>query len=100
MAMPPYPMLCYTAGCGRPAAYKVAARWSDGVTSELKTYGLACEECLPAWFQRARERRAVCRLASGESLDAPGIYRIRHGQRDQHLQRLPDLEATCTAPGA
>jgi hypothetical protein len=96
MPMPPYPVLCYTAGCGRPAAYKVAARWSDGVTTELKTYGLACEECLPAWFGRARARRAECRLAGGETLDPPGIYRIENGRRDHLLERLTGLEASLS----
>jgi hypothetical protein len=94
MSMPPYAVLCYTPGCGSPAAYKVAARWSDGVTSELKTYGLACESCLPAWFRRARERQAACRVAGGETLGAPGIYRVERGSRDQSLERLNDLEAS------
>ena len=93
MPMPPYQVLCYTPGCGRPAAYKVAAAWSDGVTRELKTYGLTCAECLPAWFRRARQRQAKCRLASGETLDRPGIYRAELGRSDQHLERLADVEA-------
>ena len=41
----PY-LVCCT-GCGRPAGFKVAARWSDGATAELKTYALGCEGCLP-----------------------------------------------------
>jgi hypothetical protein len=90
--MSPYAVLCYTHGCNRPAAYKVAARWSDGVTSELKTYGLACEGCLPRWFARARERQAACRSAAGETLEVPGIYRVVHGQRDPNLARAVDLE--------
>ncbi len=90
--MPPYPVLCYTPECGKTAAYKVAARWSDGVTHELKTYGLACEKCLPAWFRRARERQAVCRRTTGESLDSPGIYRMSPGERDQQLERLTEME--------
>jgi hypothetical protein len=97
MPMPPYPVLCYTPGCGKPAAYKIAARWSDGVTRELKTYGLACEECLPAWFRRAGERHAACRRAPGESLDAPGIYRMSRGERDQKLERIVQLENELTS---
>jgi hypothetical protein len=93
MPMPPYAVLCYTPGCGQPASYKVAAAWSDGVTSELKTYGLACAACLAAWYRRAKERQAACRVAFGETLDGPGIYRIERGYRDQHLLRLPDVEA-------
>jgi hypothetical protein len=92
MPMPPYEVLCYTAGCGRPAVYKIAAHWSDGITAELKTYGLVCEGCLPAWFVRACQRRAACRLAPGESIDAPAVFRLRRGQRDQQLERLSELE--------
>ena len=53
MPMPPYPVLCYAPGCTRPAAFKVAARWSDGVTGELKTYSLACPDCLAKLFAAA-----------------------------------------------
>jgi hypothetical protein len=92
MPMPSYPVLCYTPACGKPAEFKIAARWSDGVTSELKTYGLACQGCLPTWFLRACERHADCRKAPGETLERPGIYRVERGERDQQLQRLPELE--------
>lgn len=99
MPMPPYPLTCYQKGCGHPAIYKIAARWSDGVTGELKTYGLTCEPCLSAWFHRACRRQTVCRLALGETLEPPGIYLIQRGQRDQMLQRLPELEAQLRATG-
>jgi hypothetical protein len=92
MPMPPYPLYCYHRGCGRPARYKIAARWSDGVTGELKTYALSCEECLPEWFRRSREKQAACRLAAGETLEPPGIYELERGKRDRVLQRLPELE--------
>jgi hypothetical protein len=87
-----YPILCYTPGCGRPAVYKIAACWSDGLTAELKTYSLCCAECLPESFRRSREKKAACRLAPGEVLEPPGIYRLVRGQRDQKLHRLTDLE--------
>ncbi|HEX4590271.1 MAG TPA: hypothetical protein VH120_10110 [Gemmataceae bacterium] len=93
MPMSPYPVLCYTPGCCRPAGYKIAARWSDGVTSELKTYGLTCEACLATWFRQARERHGKCRVSQGETLDAPGIFRMERQTRDQQLERLPDLES-------
>lgn len=97
MPMPPYPVLCYTAGCSKTAAYKIAAQWSDGVTSELKTYGLACAECLPAWLGRALQRHAACRRAPGEMLDVPGIYRIQRGDRDQQLKRMSEMERQLTS---
>src|SRR5438132_8445528 len=92
MPLSQYPLICYRHGCGRPAVYKIAARWSDGVTEELKTYALSCEECLPGWFRLSREKQAACRTAPGEILEPPGIYLLEHGQRDRRLRRLPDLE--------
>jgi hypothetical protein len=92
MSMPSYPILCYQPHCGRPAVYKIAARWSDGVTSELKTYALSCAECLPDGFRRSREKQLACRKAANEILEAPGIYLLQRGQRDRQLQRLPELE--------
>jgi hypothetical protein len=92
MAMSPYPIRCYTPGCDRLAVYKIAARWTDGLTHELKTYSLCCAECLPQAFSRGRAKQAACRLAPGEVLESPGIYRMERGQRDQKLHRLPDVE--------
>ena len=92
MPMPPYPIYCYTKGCKNEAAYKLAARWSDGRQSELKTYGLCCGDCLPEWWRRARARQAACRLTPGETLDPPGIYALQRGERDQSLARFEDLE--------
>jgi hypothetical protein len=94
--MPPYPVLCYSRGCGRPALYKIAARWSDGVTEELKTYALCCPECLAAWFLRSCEKQAACRRAPGEILEAPGIYELARGSRDRALVRRLDLERHMT----
>jgi hypothetical protein len=92
MPMPSYQIYCYTNGCKHPARYKIAAEWSDGVVKELKTYGLCCEECLPAWFRRGRERRQACRLIPNETLDTPGIYLLERGHRDQVLPRMSELE--------
>jgi hypothetical protein len=93
MPMSPYPVVCYAAGCSAPAVYKVAARWSDGVTHELKTYALTCPACLPKLFAATVAKRAACRLAAGESLDAPGVYELVRGSRDRTLMRRPDLES-------
>jgi hypothetical protein len=87
-----YPVLCYTPNCGQPAQFKIAASWSDGITSELKTYSLACPNCLEALFTKARQKQAACRLAPGETLDPPGIYELAAGTRDRQLVRRPDLE--------
>jgi len=97
MSMPPYTIWCYEKDCGRPALYKIAARWSDGLTSELKTYGLTCEQCLARWFERSLARQKACRRAANEVLEPPGIYRLVKGQRDVQLDRLPDIEARLLA---
>lgn len=92
MPMPPYPVLCYTRACGRSAVYKIAARWTDGLTAELKTYALCCADCLPEWYRQSRQKQKACRLTTGESLAVPNIFRLEHGQRDQQLSRAAELE--------
>lgn len=90
--MPAYPIHCYTKGCENLAAYKVAARWSDGVVAELKTYALSCPQCLKDWFARSRDKQTACKLTTNETLEAPGIYALQRGTADQQLQRLEQLE--------
>ena len=92
MPMPPYQVFCYADECKNLAEYKIAARWSDGLVSELKTYGLCCTDHLADWFARARARQQACRLTPGETLEEPGVYRVERGLRDQALQRLTELE--------
>ncbi|VTT98261.1 Uncharacterized protein OS=Singulisphaera acidiphila (strain ATCC BAA-1392 / DSM 18658 / VKM B-2454 / MOB10) GN=Sinac_6708 PE=4 SV=1 [Gemmataceae bacterium] len=92
MAMPPYTVMCYRPGCPNPAAYKIAARWTDGLTQELKTYSLCCDGCLPALYRSAVAKRAACRLAPGEKLEEPGVYDLTRGNRDKQLKRRPELE--------
>jgi hypothetical protein len=90
--MPPFPVLCYARGCTREALFKIAARWSDGVTRELKTYFLACPECLPDLYRTARIKKAACRLAIGETLGDPEVFEMRRGARDRELVRRSELE--------
>lgn len=74
-----YTPACQFAGCPRPAAYKVAAAWSDGTFQELKTYALACEEHRDALLAHARRRRACLRLDDGERVDDVAVYRLNDG---------------------
>jgi hypothetical protein len=92
MPMPPYSLRCYRSGCTTEAVYKIAARWSDGVTQELKTYALSCPACLRDLFRRSRLKQSSCRLTTGETLDAPAIFELVRGQRDRQLVRREDLE--------
>jgi hypothetical protein len=94
MPLASYPILCYRSGCGQLALFKIAARWSDGITQELKTYSLSCPDCLASLFQDACARQASCRLAPGEILEVPGVYELTRGTRDRQLARRLDLEQT------
>jgi hypothetical protein len=92
MPMPHYQVICYAPGCRNEAAFKVAARWSGGITHELKTYSLSCPACLPKLYASARAKRAACRLAPGETLEEPEIYELERGHRDRDLTHRADLE--------
>ena len=83
---------CAHPGCPELAAYKVAARWSDGIFSELKTYGFACSDHLAEVFQDAEDRRLDYTLCPGEVIEEIAIYRYEPGKRDRQLQRLWGLE--------
>jgi hypothetical protein len=93
MPMPPYLIYCYAPNCGKLAAFKIAARWSDGVTGELKTYALTCADCLDSLYEQSLVKQKACRLAPGETLETPGIYEIVRGHRDRELTRRRDLES-------
>lgn len=92
MSRVPFAVRCTVQECQEQAQYKIAAEWSDGTTKELKTYGLACEKHLELLFRRSREKKQGCRLAEGETLGVPCIFRIEEGRRDRELVRSPDLE--------
>ena len=95
MPMPSYQIYCYTKGCKHPAVYKIAAEWSDGVVKELKTYGLCCEECLPAWLQRGRERRQLRQGSRGLRLLRGALRLLGRGLGVRHpCDRLPPLSPT------
>jgi hypothetical protein len=86
--------------CEEPAVYKIAAPWSDGRFSELKTYGHACAEHLGAIFRAAEERRATYKPAPGESVEEMGIYRSHNGWSGKQLERLWGLEENYRSWGS
>jgi hypothetical protein len=90
--MPTTVVRCSISGCSEPAHYKIAANWSDGQFTELKTYGHACADHLGQVFREAEQRKADYQLAPGETLEEIGIYRFEPGKRDRQLQRLWGLE--------
>ncbi len=83
---------CSHPGCDQPAAYKIASSWSDGVFSELKSYGHACKEHLGVVFREAELRWRRSTPAEGETVEEVSIYRYEQGKRDRLLQRLWGLE--------
>ena len=83
---------CSLPGCAEPATYKIAAPWSDGRFTELKTYGHACSDHLGMVFREAEARREAYHPAPGETVEEIGIYRYEQGKRDRQLQRLWGLE--------
>ena len=83
---------CSHRDCREPAAYKIAARWSDGHLAELKTYGFACSEHIGAVFRDSEQRRRDYVPSPGESIEELAIYRYEPGKRDRFLQRLWGLE--------
>ncbi len=87
-----YPVRCYHRGCDKVALYKIAARWSDGITNELKTYALSCAECLAEQYQQSCVKQKACRLTRGETLGTPEIYDLVRGERDLQRVRREDLE--------
>ena len=83
---------CSHGACREPAAYKIAARWSDGRLAELKTYGFACSEHLGEVFRESQKRQEDYVPAPGETVEELAIYRYEPGKRDRFLQRLWGLE--------
>lgn len=72
-----YQVVCQS--CCAPAVYKIASRWTDDHTSELKTYALSCAECVEKNMVDALRRRNECRTDPGERIDLPEVYQLTMG---------------------
>jgi len=83
---------CSHEDCRQPAAYKIAARWSDGRVAELKTYGFACSDHVGLVFHDSEARWREYTAAPGETIEDIAIYLYEPGKRDRFLQRLWGLE--------
>jgi hypothetical protein len=90
--MPLTPVRCSMPECSEPASYKIAAPWSDGSFSELKTYAFACSSHLGPVFRGAEARQEEYKPGPGETVEPLAIYRYEQGKRDRQLQRLWGLE--------
>lgn len=67
------------------AKYKVAAVWTGGGYSELKTYGFADDACVERVVESARRRAARVPLAEGEHLGPVTVYHLEPGKHDYEL---------------
>ena len=83
---------CSLPDCSAPAAYKIAAQWSDGSFSELKSYGFSCSDHLGPVFREAEDRREEYAPVANETLEEIAIYKYEQGKRDRQLLRLWGLE--------
>ena len=81
---------CSAPGCDHPANYKIAAAWSDGISHELKNYGLVCEAHCDSQLTLARSHHQGLRLSDGESVGPVELYVLHTGCRDVELTRLVD----------
>ena len=80
-----YQPKCSVVGCERPAVYKIATAWSLGNFSELKNYGLCCEEHRQELHTRALSKHKEVRPAKEEAFGDVKIYRFVRGGRDADL---------------
>ncbi|MBV8078387.1 MAG: hypothetical protein JO284_18395 [Planctomycetaceae bacterium] len=90
--MPTTIVRCSMPDCQGAAAYKIAAFWSGGSLSELKTYGFACWDHLGPVFRDAEQRQSTYQPAPGETVEEIAIFKFEQGKRDRQLQRLWGLE--------
>lgn len=83
---------CSDPQCRGQAQYKIAAEWSGGDITELKTFGFACDACLERACRAAQARadRIVC--AEGEKISRMRLFRLNTKAHDYELERLPELE--------
>lgn len=75
-----------------PAKYKLAAEWTGGGYSELKTYGFADDLCIEEVYRDASARLARFRPSDGESVGELRIYILDPTRHDHELERATDLE--------
>jgi hypothetical protein len=76
----------------RPAKYKIAAEWTGGELTELKTFGFADDECLERVFRAAQERAAKIVCAEGEHIGEMRVFFLDPHKHDLELRRATDLE--------
>jgi hypothetical protein len=84
------PVPCGTPGCKELAEYKIAAPWSAGRFSELKTYGLACAAHYVEAYREALRRRKIHPPSPEEVQGDMQVFRFEKGQAVSKLERVPN----------
>jgi hypothetical protein len=90
MDQPPfhYQPKCSTLGCGKIGVYKIAVPWSYGNISELKNYGVCCEDHKGPLLIRAKGENASLVPTEGERIGEVGVFQVLPGVRDADLTRV------------
>src|SRR5258708_38377180 len=88
---------CSAPRCQKPAAYKIAAPWSDGYREELTTYGLACVGHFAVAYREAEHRNLEFPPSSNERLGEVGISLCHPDRPCKPEVRLHGLQAMCRA---
>lgn len=83
---------CNIPGCAQPAEYKIAAPWSAGRFSELKTYGIACADHYAQVYRDALRRRKVHPPSPEESQGEIALFHFEKGKAGQPLKSVPAPE--------
>lgn len=77
---------CGAPGCGGLAEYKIAAPWSAGRFSELKTYGLACEQHYTQAYRDALRRRKIHPPSAEEVQGEITVFKFEKGKPAARLE--------------
>ncbi len=85
-----YQPICSAPGCQEAAVYKVAAPWSNGLSHELKNYGLACADHRESQLLIAQQHRELLKVAEEETVGSVQLYQLVPGRRDVELSKVPD----------
>ena len=86
-----YRPTCSAPGCDALAVYKVAASWSDGMSWELKNYGLSCEAHRLSQLARGKVHRQGLLLGDGEVVGQVGLFELQENARDAAPQAFQPI---------
>ena len=79
---------CGAKGCAALAEYKIAAPWSAGKFSELKTYGLACTDHYTASYREALRRRLVHPPSAEETQGEIALFHFEKGKPAAEMEQV------------